>query len=205
MEQRSKEWFAARCGMITASRFKDVLAKTKSGPAATRESYKWQLVAERLTGEVGESYQNTAMRWGTETESQARAAYEWETGNEVEEVGFLVATNSDDDELSRGCSPDGLIDLFGGLEIKCPYNSAIHLKTVESGEMPAEHKAQVQGCLIITERDWWDYVSFDPRMPEKLKLFVVPVLRDEDYIKELTKEVDAFDEEIEAVIERLLA
>jgi putative phage-type endonuclease len=198
MEQRSEEWFAARLGVITASRFKDVMAKTKSGSAATREAYKWQIVAERLSGEQQDVYQNSAMRWGTEKEPEAMAAYEWLYDVEVDQVGLIKLSDT------VGCSPDGFVTDNVGIEIKCPYNTSIHLQTLDSGEMPKGHKAQVQGCMWVTGREFWDFVSFDPRLPEKIQLFCKRIERDDDYIKELKKEIDTFDDECNELIERLL-
>jgi len=197
VDQRSDEWFAARCGRITASRFKSVLAKTKSGASASRETYKWQIVAERLTGKVAESYTNSAMRWGTEQEAYALAAYEWQTDKTVATAGFIPMGDY------AGCSPDGLFGETQGLEIKCPFNSAVHLQTIDSNKMPAEHKPQVQGCMIVTERTSWDFVSFDPRMPQNLKLFVTTVELDLDYVDQLKVSIEQFNDECAELIAKL--
>ena len=165
--QRSDDWYAARCGKATASRFKDVMARLKNGnPAADRQKYLTELVVERLTGQPVPAYENAAMRWGTEQEAVARAAYEQRTGVAVEETGFVAH-----DVLMAGCSPDGLVDWDGLIEIKCPYNTGVHIDTLLNN-MPAEHTAQVQGQMWITGREWCDFVSFDPRMPEPLQLYV---------------------------------
>ena len=196
--QGSSEWFAARCGRATASRFSDILAKGKSGEATTRRNYRIQLVTERLTGEPAESFKNAAMAHGTETEPFARMAYEAHSGNLVEEVGFVQHST-----LMAGCSPDGLIDLNAGCEIKSPFQSAIHIETLESG-MPSGHKAQVQGSLWVTGREWWDFISFDPRLPDHLKLYVQRIERDEEYIKNLEAEVIKFLGEVDELYERLM-
>jgi len=164
MEQGSIEWFQERAGKATASRFKDIIATIKSGEAAVRRNYKAQLVVERLTGVAQETYTNAAMQYGTETEPLARIAYEFRTDNKVSEVGFIQHK-----ELLAGCSPDGLIGTDGGVEIKCPFQSAVHIETLLNG-MPKEHMAQIQGTLWITGRSWWDFVSFDPRLPAHLQL-----------------------------------
>lgn len=197
MEQRTEDWFAARAGRATASNFKKVLAKVKSGEAADRRNYRAQLVVERLTGKADEGFENAAMRWGTEQEPFARIAYIAQTGNIVEEVGFIKHPT-----LQAGCSPDGLIGLDGGIEIKCP-TKATHLDALKAQAMPPEHMAQVQGCMWITGRKWWDFVSYHPDFPEPLQLFITRVERDEKYIKNLEHEIIEFlacvDNDMEAV------
>lgn len=194
--QGSPEWFAARCGRATASCFADVLATIKSGEAAARRNYKAQLVCERLTGIVAESYTNTAMQWGTDNEPLARSAYEALSGNLVEQVAFITHP-----ELMAGASPDGLIDKDGGLEIKCP-NTASHIDALLKG-MPFDHQAQIQGCMWLTGRQWWDFVSFDPRLPERLQLYVQRIPRDETYITKLALAVSLFLGEVDELIVQL--
>lgn len=196
-EQRSPEWFAERLGLATASNFRKILAKIKTGEAADRRNYRAQLVIERLTGKPSESYSNSAMQWGNEQEPFARIAYMAQTGNVVYEVGFLKHA-----VLLAGASPDGLIGSNGLIEIKCPV-SATHIETLKGHEMPAEHMPQVQGQLWVTGREWCDFVSYDPRMPEKLQLFIQRVPRQEKYIEELEKEVEAFLNEVAAEVEVL--
>lgn len=199
MEQGSAQWLAARAGHVTASRLKDVMAKGKSGEAAVRRGYRVQLVTERLTGLPQESYKNAAMEHGTEMEPQARMAYEAVTGNMVFEKGFIKHPEID----WLGASPDGLVDSAGGVEIKCPFNSAVHVETLSSG-MPTEHTAQVQGCMWVTGRDWWDFISFDPRMPAHLRLYVERIARDGEYIKGLEKAVSIFLTEVDAMTKQLM-
>ena len=187
--QGSPEWLAERDGKVTASRFKDILAKTKSGPAASRKNYMAEKVLELLTGTVAESFTNAAMEWGTATEPEARQAFEAETGLLVEEVGFILLNDN------VGCSPDGFIGTYEGLEIKCP-NSATHLETLLAGEMPSTHDGQVQGSMWITGRNVWHFVSYDPRFPEPLRLFHCVVERDEKYIATLAAEVEIFVQEM---------
>lgn len=194
--QQSPEWYAARCGRATASRFADVMAKIKTGEAAGRRNYRAQLVAERLTGVPAESYTNAAMQWGIDTEPLARAAYEALSGNIVEQVAFVTHP-----ELMAGASPDGLIDSDGGLEVKCP-NTAQHIDALLKG-MPPEHIPQIQGGMWLTGRQWWDFVSFDPRMPEKLQLYVQRIARDDAYITQLAAEVIVFLKETDALISQL--
>ena len=198
-QQQSAEWLAERCGKITASRFKDVMARLKNGkPAAPREKYLMEIVIERITGKPTTHYTNDAMLWGQEQEEFSRMAYEAKTGAIVEQCGFLPHPKID----NVGGSPDGLVGDDGGWESKSPYNSAVHLGTILNG-MPEEHTAQVQGLMWITGRAWWDFVSYDPRLPAGLDLYVHRVERDEAYIAELEKEVVAFESEVVATLEKL--
>jgi hypothetical protein len=189
----------ARAGLATASRFKDIMSKVKSGESAGRRNYKMQLVTERLTGLPCETYQNAAMIYGTETEPLARTAYESKTGVIVEEQGFIAHF-----ALDCGVSPDGIISDDGGLEIKAPFSSTIHVETILNG-MPSEHKAQIYGALWITGRKWWDFVSFDPRLPENLQLYIQRIERDEAYIENLETEVLKFLEEVKELELKLRA
>ena len=196
--QRSPEWFAARLGIATASRFAAVLAKIKTGEAAERRNYRAQLVVERLTGKPVEMYQNAAMQHGTDQEPFARMAFAAKSNAIVEEVGFLRHA-----DIEAGCSPDGLVDEDGMIEIKCPFQTAIHIETLKCG-MPKEHIPQVQGQMWIAGRAWVDFISFDPRLPDKLQIFVQRIPRDDEYIANLSKEVAAFMEEVKAEESQLL-
>lgn len=190
--QRTDEWFADRCGHVTASRFCDVIAVGKTGkPLKAREDYLMRIVIERLTEQPAESVDSYAMAWGRDAEPFARAAFEAETGLIVVESPFIKHSSIP----FVGCSPDGLIGKDAGYESKCPKNSAVHLATIRDG-MPEEHKAQVQGCMWVTGRDRWHFVSFDPRMPEHLRLYHQIIERDEDFIKHLEKEVCNFLEDV---------
>ena len=185
--QRDDDWYAARCGKATASRFKDAIATLKNGqPAQAAKDYLMELVVERLTGEPVTRYVTAAMQWGTDNEDAARAAYERHTGIEVEETGFVAH-----DTLLAGCSPDGLVDWDGLIEIKCPFSSAVHIETLLNG-MPADHMAQVQGQMWITGRQWCDFVSYDPRMPEPLQLHVQRISRVPAYVADLERQVTEF-------------
>lgn len=194
-EQRSDEWFAARLGRATGSRFGDIMARTRSGFAASRKNYRAQLVIERLTGVCDETFTTTAMQWGTETEPVARLQYMLTTGNDVEETGFWIH-----DELQAGASPDGLIGEDGLLEIKCP-NTATHIDTLTYKKLPKQYEAQVQGQMWITGRQWCDFVSFDPRMPANAQMIIIRVDRNDEYIKELELEIANFTEEVEQLVE----
>lgn len=196
--QRDADWYAARIGKATASRFRDATAYLRSGdPAQAQRDYVTELVVERLTQQPIQRYVTSAMQWGTEQEPAARAAYERATGISVEETGFVAH-----DTLLAGCSPDGLVDWDGLIEIKCPYNSAVHIETLLNG-MPAEHTAQVQGQLWITGRQWCDFVSYDPRMPEPLQLHVQRIQRDEAFIADLERRVSSFLQEVGIQVEAL--
>ena len=198
MEQGTSEWFAARCGKVTASRVADIIAKTKTGPSASRENYLAQIVCERMTGKPAESYSNAAMAWGTEQEPFARAAYESTKDILVQEVGFVVHPLIE----GAGASPDGLVGLFGLVEIKCP-NTATHIDTLISEQVPSKYITQMQWQMACTGRLWCDFVSFDPRLPNGLQLFVTQIERDEKYIAMLEEEVTKFLSELDAKISKL--
>jgi hypothetical protein len=176
-EQRSPEWFAARCGILTGSCASDVFARIKTGEAAARRDLRTRLVVERLTNQTqdGDGFVSKDMQRGTELEPDAFAAYEAETGAVVSRVGFLKHTT-----MPVGCSPDGVIDDFAGiLELKCP-RSATHLRYLRNpGVLPTEHQYQVTHALYVTGAEYVDFASFDPRFPDHLRLFLVRVNRDD--------------------------
>ena len=198
IEQRSPEWFASRLGKVTASRVADVIAKTKSGYSASRDNYMAQLICERLTGQQGESFTNAAMTWGTETEPLARSAFEAYADVMVEEVGFVPHPSI---EMS-GASPDGLVGLFGMLEIKCP-NTATHIDTLLSQTVPGKYITQMQWQMRCCERQWCEYASYDPRLPQDLQLFVKRVEFDSEYVAMLEKEVIQFLAELDDKVNKL--
>lgn len=198
IEQGSPEWFAQRLGKVTASRVADVIAKTKTGYSTSRDNYMAQLVCERMTNTVAESFTNTAMAWGTETEPLARAAYEAYADVLVDEVAMITHPTIE----ASGASPDGLVGDDGMLEIKCP-NTATHIDTLLSQSVPGKYNTQMQWQLACTGRQWCDFVSFDSRMPEGLQIFVKRVFRDDDYIKTLEIEVQKFLNELNEKVERL--
>jgi len=198
VEQGTPEWFAARLGNVTASRVADVIAKTKSGYSASRENYMAQLICERMTNTVAESYTNAAMAWGTETEPLARAAYESYADVLVDEVGYIPHPTIE----RAGASPDGLVGLYGLLEIKCP-NTATHIDTLISEQVPAKYITQMQWQMACTGRIWCDFVSFDPRLPSGLQMFVKRVEFDAEYVAMLKEEVTKFLTELDAKISKL--
>ncbi len=200
MAQGSADWHQARLGKVTASKVADVVARTKSGYAATRSNYAAQLIIERLTGEPTEGFTNDAMRWGTEKEPEARRAYAFRTDNDVEEIAFV-----DHPRISMsGASPDGLVGSLGLLEIKCP-NTATHLDTLTAGKPPAKYVTQMMWQMACTGREWCDFVSYDPRLPEELRVFIHRVEADVEEIERLETEVVAFLAEIDARLSELSA
>jgi len=194
IEQGTPEWLELRLSVITASKYKDVLAK---GKGLSRAAYMRLLAAEAITGARVESFKNDAMAWGTEHEPQAKSMYELMQCVDVEEVAFIKH-----DTLNTGVSPDGLVELDGLVEIKCP-NTATQIETFLSGKMPTAHKAQVQGQMWVSEREWCDFVSFDPRINGVSSYFCTRILRDDEYIKNLELEVISFDSELQEMIDKL--
>ena len=198
MEQRSAEWYSARLGKVTASRVADIIAKTKSGYSTSRANYMAELVCERLTGKSGDNYQSGAMLWGIEQEPLARSVYEARSGNLVEEVGFVSHFTID----NAGASPDGLIGDDGLVEIKCP-NTATHIDTLLGQMVPQKYIIQIHWQMACTDRTWCDFVSFDPRMPEDMQLFVQRVERNNELIQTLEDEVKKFLKELDEKIDAL--
>lgn len=190
-EQGSEEWFAARLGVPSSSMFAKIVT-TKGVWSTQADSYINQLVAEKLTGERTEIYQNEHMIRGVELEPEARANYELITGHDAEEVGFCLH-----DDIAAGCSPDALVLDKGGLEIKCPA-PATHVSYLRDGTLPSKYYQQVMGCLWITGREWWDFMSYHPSM----KPLIVRVERDEEYIESLAKNVDKAVKLIEENVEK---
>lgn len=196
--QRSESWFSERVGKVTASRVSDVLAKTKTGYSASRQNYLAQLVAERLTGQPSESFSNAAMQWGTETEPFARVAYEMHKGLMVDEVGFINHPSIG----WSGASPDGLVSNDGLVEIKCP-NTATHIEYLKANKVPSKYQPQMAWQILCTGREWCDFASFDPRMPEFLQLFVVRFVPDDEYLAEIEAEVKKFLAEVASDVTQL--
>jgi putative phage-type endonuclease len=197
MEQRTEEWFAARCGKVTASRVADIIAKTKTGASASRDNYLAQLVCERMTGKPAESYSNAAMQWGTDTEPFARAAYEARMDLLVTEVGFI-----DHPWITMsGASPDGLAN-EGMVEIKC-LNTATHIDTLLSQTVPAKYITQMMWQMACADRPWVDFVSFDPRLPERHQLFIKRINYDPEMVNMLENSVIQFLGDVDLKIQQL--
>ena len=198
IEQGSPEWFAIRLGKVTASRITDVLAKVKTGEAVTREDYRTELVVQRLTNQPSEPFTNPAMEWGVEQEPMARIAYEAQANVFVEQVSFVEHPTIE----WFGCSPDGLVGEEGLIEIKCP-SSKNHIKYLLGGKPPAKYIPQMQCQMAVTGRKWCDFVSYDPRLPEDLQLFVVRLERDVSFIMSMEEEVDKFLKEVNVMVNKL--
>ena len=196
IEQGSPEWFALRAGKVTASRVADILAKTKTGPSASRQNYLIELALQRTTGIIQESYSNAAMEWGTQTEPQARVAYEVRTNNFVDQLAFV-----DHPSIAWfGCSPDGLVSDRGLVEIKCP-NSSTHWEYFKAKKAPNKYVIQMQAQMAVTGRDWCDFVSFDPRMPDRSQLLIAQVPRDPEFILFMETEIKQFLSEVEVEVQ----
>jgi putative phage-type endonuclease len=196
--QGSDAWFQSRMGKVTASRVADVIAKTKTGYSTSRDNYMAQLVCERMTGTVAESFTNAAMEWGTTQEPYARAAYESLKDVLVDEVAMITHPTIE----QAGASPDGLVGDDGLIEIKAPQ-TATHIDTLLSQTVPSKYITQMQWQMACTERSWCDFVSFDPRMSDGLQLFVKRVPRDDAYIQMLEEEVKKFLTELDGKITKL--
>ena len=196
--QRTTEWHTARLGKVTASRVADVIAKTAKGYGASRANLMADLICERLTDQPASTFSNAAMEWGTEQEPHARAAYSARTGELVEEVGFIDHPRI----ANSGASPDGLVGDDGLVEFKCPA-TATHLDTLLAGDVPSKYISQMQWQMACTGRKWCDFCSYDPRLPEHLRMFVKRVERDDDYIKMLEGEVTVFLAELEEKLSKL--
>jgi len=198
IRQRTPDWEAARLGKATASRIADVIASTRSGYAASRANYAAQLISERLTGVKAEAFESAAMRWGQEKEAEALEVYAFEEDADVTQVGFLDHPSI----AMSGASPDGLVGDAGLVEIKCPL-TATHIETLLGQAPPGRYLAQMQWQMAVAGRAWCDFVSYDPRLPRDMRLFVRRIDRDDRMIASLEREVQTFLSEIDAVIGKL--
>lgn len=189
--QGTPEWFACRAGIPTASMFATVMAqgRAKGSPSATRRTYMLKLIGERLTGEPQESFSNAHTERGHAMEPDARNLYAMAKDVEPVQVGFMRRGDA-------GASPDSLVGESGLLEIKTKLPH-LQLEVLLENELPAEHKAQVQGQLWISGREWLDFVSYWPALP----IFITRVYRDEAYIAQIAKAVDEFNAEMAETIE----
>lgn len=187
MIQGSDEWRKARCGSLGASRVADAIARTKTGWGASRANLMAELLVERLTGVPAEGYMNDAMRWGQEHEADARVAYEFRADAGVTEIALVCHPTI----KGSHASPDGLVGNDGLIEIKCP-NSATHIETLLGAPVPAKYVTQMQWQMACTGRRWCDFVSYDPRMPEVMRIFIRRIERDDKTITDLEKQVTDF-------------
>lgn len=198
MIQRTEEWYKAKIGKVGASKIADIMAKTKSGPSASRQNYMMELLVARLTGEYPESYQSADMLWGIEYEPIARELYEEITGNIVTETGFILASDIPD----AGASPDGLIGIDGLIEIKCP-KTATHVNYILTENIDTKYIYQMQWQMYCTNREWCDFVSYDPRMPERFNIFIKRVDRNQEIIDSIKIEVIKFLDELNEIEKQL--
>lgn len=195
IEQGTPEWMALRVGKVTASKITDVMSKpTLLG----YQNYMADLIAERLTGQKAESYTNAKMQWGVDKEPQARVEYEIKTGSLVEQVAFVEHPTIQ----MFGCSPDGYVGEDGLIEIKCP-NTSTHIDYIRQDKAPAKYVPQMQCQMAVTKRKWCDFVSFDPRLPDGLQLFIVRLNRDDKYISKMESVVKEFLNEVSSAVSGL--
>lgn len=189
MDQGSADWFSARAGIPTASEFATVMAKGKDGGRSlTRDAYMRKLAGEVLTGEPApEGYSNGFMERGKQLEDEARTLYAFMRDVEPQRVGFIR-------NGAKGASPDSLLPT-AGLEIKVPIPATL-IGWLQRGELPSEHKAQVQGSMLVAERDTWEFMAYCPKLPP----LILTIRRDEPYIVQLSKAIDAFNEELDALV-----
>ena len=202
--QRTEEWFANRSGLATASRYSDLLTEPRSKAdkdagelSATALSYALDIVAEKLTG-VRKEISGAALDHGNHYEPLALEEYQARTGRGVMACGFVRHQT-----IATGASPDGLVGLSGGVEVKCPFNSSIHIKNAYTKTVPKEYMAQVQGQMWCLGLEWVDFVSFDPRIESEARLSIVRVERDEAMIKTLESKVLRFNEKVEEIYQQL--
>lgn len=200
LEQRTQEWRQARCGKVTASEITNVLSKPKrGGETAGRANYRAQIIAEILTGKpCDDPFISRPMQWGIDQEPFARASYELYRGFLVDTVGFCDHPRIE----NFGCSPDGFLSDEGLVQFKCP-NTATHIEYLLKGEVPADYQPQMLAEMASTGRAWCDFVSFDPRLPADLQLFVKRFWRDEVKIAEIENAVEGFLAEVKDVLVRL--
>lgn len=196
--QRTPEWHISRLGCLTGSRIADALDYTKKGEGAKRINYRLEMLSERLTGLKTEFYVNQAMQWGIDQENAAKEAYEAETGELVIEVGFIRHPILD----WAGASPDGLIGNDGLVEIKCP-NTTTHLSTILTGEIAEKYKLQMTWQLLCTQRKWCDFVSFDPRFPEELQLYITRYTPSAEELLSVDMQAKEFLESVELLSNKL--
>lgn len=199
-QQKTAEWLTLRSGRISASRLGDVIAKPKRGTEelARRRDYRMELLCERLTGRAAEHYVSRDMDHGVENEPYARAAYEISESVMVDEIGMAIHPTMD----FASASPDGLVGDDGCIEIKCP-RTATHLEWKMAGVVPEEHIPQMMWVMACCERKWADFISFDPRLPQRLRFFLARLHRDEKRIAEMEYEVMQFNSEVEEMCRKL--
>ena len=202
MQQRSDEWFSARCGKFTASGAKDLLTSGRGGkPSVTRSDYIARVACERMTGQVIPGPTSYAMERGKELEPDGLTAYEMVMGCDVQQAGFVAHP----DKPFAGCSPDGLIGSDGLVEIKCPLSHAKHLDYLRNGTQATEYAAQVHMQLLCTDRQWCDVFSYHPEFPNHVQLARTRVHRDAEWDEKLNAALDAGEADVLEILEELQA
>lgn len=200
-EQGTEAWHAARCGRVTGSRVADIVRKTKSGISKMRATYAGELVAERLAGfQPSDGFVSPAMQWGKDCENRARSTYAFLYDAQPAQVGFVIHPTIE----MAGASPDSLIGDTGGVEFKCP-NTATHIESLLGAEIDPDYFKQLQWNMACAGRAWWDFGSFDPRMPPSMQLHVRRAQRDDKLIAELEAAVSEFLAEVDAKVAALTA
>jgi putative phage-type endonuclease len=192
VEQQTPEWFALRCGVPSASNFSKIVT-TKGEPSKSAKEYMYTLAGEAIIGKKAKGYTSDAMQHGIDTEPEAVSTYEFITGLETAEVGFVT-----DDDIRIGVSPDRLVGEHGLLEVKCPMANT-HIKYLLEGKFPTAYFQQVQGQLMVTGREWCDFMSYVAGM----KPFIVRVYPDKDFHEKLNKVLLAFCDGLEELIKKL--
>ena len=200
LTQNTPEWLVCRKGRITASRCDALVRRLKNGNySADRTNYLWELVVEHLSGRATDRYVTQEMEWGIEQQPFAEAAYEMKTGVTVEPIGLVVHPEMD----YFAASPDGLLDDDGLIEIKCP-TTRTHLEWLKAGDIPEEYIPQMTAQMAcMPERQYCDFVSFDPRLPFGMQLFIRRYHRDKERIAQMEQEVAKFSGELAFVLMEL--
>jgi len=191
-EQGTPEWFAARLGKPSASRFAEIYTSTGK-ESKSREKYLYELAGEVISGQMDVGYKNGYMQRGNDMEDEARSTFEFIEGVEISKVGFCL-----DDGGRWGCSPDGLILPEGGLELKCK-NLALHVECIKKDAVPAQHMVQIQGGMWVTGAKYWYFMSYFPGV----KAFIKLVPRNDSFIKQLEIAVRQFCVDLDKVVEEV--
>lgn len=195
---QAETWEAKRLGKFTSSRLGELMTSGRAKDkywGDTAMNYIYEKLAELLTGVPHYTAETAAMAWGNEHEAEAIEAYSKKKGVEAHRMGTVFVKFN---ELCGG-SPDAYVGDDGVLETKCPYNSAIHIKTYITKEVPQKHLFQCHGNMLFSNRQWCDYVSYDPRMPEDMQLAIIRVDRDEDVCSSILERIEKAAEEIEKI------
>lgn len=197
MLQGSELWHQIRLGKVTGTGMKSVLSNGRGrAPSKMAETYMIELIAEKLTGQAKPFFENDAMKWGTETEPQGRAMYELNSGNDVIEVAFIERSDF------IGVSPDGLIGVDGMIEIKCPETTT-QLKRALTDNYSKDYTTQIQMQLWVAEREWCDFLSFDPRLDIDASYLLQRVYRDETFIQEMEEKTKLFIDKMNEILTKL--